>query len=90
MSVHEGNSQRTEDGAASTVAGFLAAFAIFAAVAGLVYYPGRVGAGAVLVALIAAGIGGFQRGLAGFAVAFAGICWFAGMVIAISLERPVF
>ena len=89
MSVHEGDS-RPREGAASTVAGFMAAFAIFAAAAGLVYYPGRVGAAAVLVALVAAGIGGFQRGLAAFAVAFAGICWFAGMVIAISLERPIF
>jgi len=52
VSVHEGNS-RPADGAGSYVAGFLAAFAIFAAVAGLVYYPGRVGTGAVLVALIA-------------------------------------
>lgn len=89
MSVQEGNG-RPLDGAGSHVAGFLAAFAIFAAVAGLVYYPGRVGSGAVLVALVAAGIGGFQRGLATFAVAVAGLCWFAGMVIAIALERPVF
>jgi len=46
MSAHESNS-RPGEGAASTVAGFLAAFAIFAAAAGLVYYPGRVGASAV-------------------------------------------
>jgi hypothetical protein len=89
VSVHEGN-DRPADSAGSYVAGFLAAFAIFTAVAGLVYYPGRVGTGAVLVALIAAGIGGFQRGLTAFAVAFAGLCWFAGMVIAIALERPIF
>jgi len=54
------------------------------------YYPGRVGSAAVVVALISAAIGGFQRNLATFAVAFTGICWFAGMVIAISLERAVF
>ncbi|MEO8290752.1 MAG: hypothetical protein ABI649_07120 [Gaiellaceae bacterium] len=78
------------DGPASYVAGFLAAFAIFAAAAGVVYYPGRVGTGAVLAALVAAAIGGFQRGLAAFAVAFAGLCWFVGMVLAIALERPIF
>jgi hypothetical protein len=55
-----------------------------------VYYPGRVGTASVVVALIAAGIGGFQRNLAAFAVGFAGLCWFAGMIIAISLERPIF
>ena len=89
MSAHESDG-RPPDNAASYVAGFMATFAIFAAVAGLVYYPGRVGTGAVLVALISAAIGGFQRGLAAFAVGFAGLCWFAGMVIAIALERPVF
>ena len=89
MSVHE-SPQPREDGAASTLAGFLAAFAIFAAVAGLVYYPGRVCTAAVVVALIASAIGGFQRGLAAFAVGFAGLCWFVGMVIAIALERPIF
>ncbi len=89
MSVREGDG-RPSDGAAAHVAGFLAAFAIFAAVAGLVYYPARVETAAVLVALVAAGVGGFQRGLTAFAVAFAGVCWFAGMVIAIALERPIF
>jgi hypothetical protein len=89
MSVHESDSTPRE-GAGSTLAGFLAAFAIFAGVAGLVYYPGRVATAAVVVALVAAAIGGFQRGLATFAVAFAGICWFAGLVIAVSLERPIF
>jgi hypothetical protein len=88
VSAHESDS-RPREGAASSVAGFLAAFAIFAGAVGLVYYPGRVGSAAVVVALISAAIGGFQRNLATFAVAFTGICWFAGMVIAISLERAV-
>jgi hypothetical protein len=78
------------DNPASYVAGFLAVFAIFAAAAGIVYSPGRVGTGAILAALIAAAIGGFQRGLAAFAVGFAGVCWFVGMVLAIALERPIF
>jgi hypothetical protein len=90
VSAHEGNREAAGDTSASYVAGFLAAFAIFAAAVGLVYTPGRVGTGAVLAALIAAGIGGFQSRLAAVAVAFAGFCWFAGMVIAIALERPVF
>ena len=89
MSVQESN-QGSADGVSSYIAGFLAAFAIFAAVGGLVYYPGRVGTAAVVVALVAAAIGGFQRGLAAFAVGFAGLAWFAGMVIAVALERPVF
>jgi hypothetical protein len=89
LSVQETNG-RPEERSAWSIAGFLATFAIFAALAGLVYYPGRVATAAVIVALVAAAIGGFQRGLASFAVAFAGVCWFVGMVIAIALERPVF
>jgi hypothetical protein len=76
--------------ASEYVAGFLAAAAIFAAVVAIVYYPGRVGTGAVLVAIVAAGIGGFQSRLAAFAVGFSSICWVAGMIVSVIFERPVF
>ena len=72
------------------IAGFLATAAIFAGIVGIVYYPGRVAAGAILVALIASAMGGFQSRLAAFAVGFSTVCWLAGMIVAISLERPVF
>lgn len=72
------------------IAGFLAAAAMFAAIVGIVYYPGRVGAGAVLVALVAAAMGGFQSRLAAFAVGLATVCWLAGMIVSIVFERPVF
>ena len=76
--------------ASQYVAGFLATAAIFAAIIGIVYYPGRVASGSILVALIAAAIGGFQSRLAAFAVGIATLCWFAGMVVSVALERPVF
>jgi hypothetical protein len=72
------------------VAGFLAASAIFAGLVAIVYYPGRVGAAAILVALIAAAVGGFQSRLATFAVATATLGWLVGMIVSVSLERPVF
>jgi hypothetical protein len=72
------------------IAGFLAAVAIFAGVVGIVYYPGRVGSGAVLAALIAAAMGGFQARLAAFAVGFCAACWIAGMIVSVALERPIF
>jgi hypothetical protein len=56
----------------------------------IVYYPGRVGPGAILVALLAAAMGGFQSRLAAIAVAVATGGWFLGMVLAIVLERPIF
>jgi hypothetical protein len=72
------------------IAGFLAAVAIFAGIVAVVYYPGRVGAGAIAVALVAVAMGGFQSRLATWAVGIATVGWIVGMIVAISLERPVF
>ena len=90
MSYHE--TERAPDSAPASqyIAGFLATVAIFAALVGIVYYPGRVASGAILVALIAAAIGGFQSRLAAFAVGIATLSLFSGMVISIIFERPVF
>ncbi len=90
MSYHE--TERAPDSvpASQYIAGFLATIAIFAAIVGVVYYPGRVASSAILVALIAAAIGGFQSRLAAFAVGIATLCWLAGMIVSIVFERPVF
>ena len=63
--------------ASQYVAGFLASVAVFVAPVGIIYYPGRVAAGAILVALIASAMGGFQSRLAAFAVGFSTLCWLA-------------
>jgi hypothetical protein len=76
--------------ASEYIAGFLATLAIFGGLVGIIYYPGRVATGAILVALVAAAIGGFQSRLAAFAVAIATLSWLAGMIISIALERPIF
>ena len=89
MSVDETRSPDTIR-PAEYIAGFLAAAAIFAGVVGIVYYPGRVASGAILVSLVAAAMGGFQSRLAAFAVGFCSLCWIAGMIISVALERPVF
>ena len=73
-----------------TIAGFLAAAALFAGLVAIVYYPGRIGPGAILVALLAAALGGFQHRLAAAAIVITGVSWFAGMVIAVLLEQPIF
>jgi hypothetical protein len=89
LSVDEGRSP--DDATASQyVAGFMAAAAIFVAAAGIIYYPGRVVTGAIVVSLIAAAIGGFQSRLAAFAVGFCTVCWVTGMIVSVALERPVF
>jgi hypothetical protein len=73
-----------------TVAGFLAAAALFAGLVAIIYYPGRIGPGAILVALIAAAMGGFQSRLAATALVVATAGWFLGMIVAVLLERPIF
>jgi hypothetical protein len=76
--------------ATQLVADFLATFAIFAALIALVYSPARLATAAVFIALVAAAMGGRDRNLVPFAVALTAACWFAGMVLAIALERPIF
>ena len=88
--IEESRSPARRDPASHVAAGFLAAAAIFAGLIAIVYYPGRVGPGAILVALIAAAMGGFQSRLAAIAVAVATAGWFVGMIVAIVLERPIF
>jgi hypothetical protein len=90
VSIDESSRQPEEVAAGQYIAGFLAAAAIFAGIVAIVYYPGRVGTAAILVALIASAIGGFQSRLAAFAVGFCTLCWLAGMIVSITFERPVF
>jgi hypothetical protein len=71
-------------------ADFLATFALFAGLIGIVYTPGIVCTAAVIVAILAATIGGRDRWLVPFAVAVTGACWLIGMTLAVLLERPIF
>ena len=90
MSYDESHGWPDARPASEYVAGFLATIAIFGGLVGIIYYPGRVASGAILVALISAAIGGFQSRLAAFAVAITTLSWLAGMIISIALERPIF
>jgi hypothetical protein len=72
------------------VAGFLAALAVFAGAISVVWYPGRVGPAAMFVGLVAAAMATTQRRLVGYALAIVTLCWLAGMIIAVVLERPIF
>jgi hypothetical protein len=71
-------------------ADFLATFALFAGLVGIVYRPGQLATAAVFVAVLAAAIGGRDRWLVPFTVVVTGACWFVGMTLAILLERPIF
>lgn len=76
-------------GPLDAVAGFMAALALAVASLGIVYKPVRVIPAAIIVALIALGIGGRNARLAGLAVIWGAVCWIAGMTIAVLTERSL-
>jgi hypothetical protein len=72
-----------------TVAGFLSAMAIFVSVISLAWHPLRLVLPAILISLIAAGIGGRYKRLAFAAVMIAAACFFFGLTIAVVTSRPL-
>ena len=85
-----------------TLSGLMSAAAIFLALIGATdlhlsisgqdvqMRPVRIGVAAVVLALIAAGMGGRHKKLAMVAVAIAGAGWVLGMIIAVVTEKPLF
>ncbi len=72
------------------VAGFLAALSIFASLFALAYRPVRMIPFAIILALIASGMGGRHARLAAFAVALSTVCFIAAMVIAVLTKHPLY
>jgi hypothetical protein len=81
--------ERTDSRPSEVVAGFLAALAIFVALISLGWHPLRLILPAILVSLIAAGIGGRYHRLAFVAVMICAACFFFGMTIAVVTSRPL-
>jgi hypothetical protein len=74
---------------AETVAGFLAAAAIFVSLVGVAYRPLRLIPFAIVLALVAVGIGGRSERLATYAVAIAGACFAIGLAVAVITSHPL-
>jgi len=68
----------------------LLAGCMFPLTGAMLLWTARIGPGAMLVALLAAAMGGLQHRLAAVAVAVTTLCFFFGMVIAVALERSIF
>ncbi len=81
---------RSGDRPAESVAGILAAIAIFGSVIALAYRPVRITPFTILISLIAAGIGGRHQKLAAAALAISGACFIAGTFFAIITNHPIF
>jgi hypothetical protein len=79
----------TESRPADTIAGFIAAAAIFAAATGTVYRPLRLIPFAVLLSLIAVGIGGRNAKLATYALFICAGCFVIGMTVAVITSHPL-
>jgi hypothetical protein len=75
---------------AEAIAGFLAAAAIFVSLMGIAYRPARLVPVAMLLALVAAAIGGRNARLSVFAVAVSGLSFAAGMAIAVVTGHPLY
>jgi hypothetical protein len=73
-----------------TMAGLMAAAAIFLALMGLAFRPVRMTMFAALLALVATAIGGRHQRLAAFALCTAGVCWVIGLTLAIVTGHPLY
>lgn len=74
---------------AETVAGFLAAASIFVSVTGIAYRPLRLIPIALVMALIATGIGGRASRLAAWAVGIGAAAFAVGMAAAVITSNPL-
>ena len=75
---------------AESVAGILAALAIFGSCIALAYRPVRITPFTILISLIAVGIGGRHQKLAAAALAISGACFIVGTFFAIITTHPIF
>jgi hypothetical protein len=72
-----------------TVAGFLAAMSIAICLIGVAWHPLRLILPGIVIAMIAAGMGGRYQRLAFAAVLTSAVCFFAGMLIAVVTQNPL-
>ncbi len=86
MSTHP----ETRDRPADAVAGLLASLSIFASLIGVAYRPGRLIPCALLLALLAAAMGGRHLRLAAFAIGIGGACFVIGMAAAVLTNHPLY
>ncbi len=81
--------ERAAAAPSQTVAGFLSAFAIFAALLALAWHPLRLLPPAIVLSLVAAAMAPRHNRLALAAVLVTALCFFLGMAIAVVTQRPL-
>ena len=83
--LHEGSERRTSE----TVAGFLAAMAIFVSLVGIAWHPLRLILPSLAVALVASGMGNGKGRLQLAAVLICGVCLFLGFTVAVATSNAL-
>jgi len=83
--LHDSGEKRTSE----TVAGFLAAIAIFVSLVGLAWHPLRLILPSLAIALVAAGMGAGKGRLQFAAVLISAVCLFFGLTIAVAFSKPL-
>ena len=83
--LHESREKRTSE----TVAGFLAAIAIFVSLVGLAWHPLRLILPSLAIALVASGMGAGKGRLQFAAVLICAVCLFFGFTIAVAVSKPL-
>ena len=83
--LDDGPAGRTSE----TVAGFLAAIAIFVSLVGLAWHPLRLILPSLAIALVAAGMGAGKGRLQFAAVLVCAGCLFFGFTIAVAFSKPL-
>jgi hypothetical protein len=86
VSPHDAQPARTW---ADLLSGLFAAMALFFSLVALAYHPLTVSVAAFLLALVSVLMSSRHERLAGLALAVAGVCFVAGMTIAIVTEKPL-
>jgi hypothetical protein len=74
---------------AETVAGLLSSAAIFVSLVGIAYRPLRLIPLAIVLALVAVGIGGRHERLAAVAVGIGALSFLVGMALAVVTSNPL-
>lgn len=75
--------------AAETLAGLISAAVIFASLVAMAYHPARIAPAAIVLALLAAAIGGRHRNLAFVALLFGILGWLVGMIVAVLTNNAI-
>jgi membrane-bound ClpP family serine protease len=89
VSTNGAEASRSERSSVDLVAGLLGAASLFFALVALAYHPLTVSAAAIVLGLVSAGMSPHHQRLAAVALAVAGVCFVAGMAMAVTLHHSL-